>query len=69
MAVNPIIECFSRDLVPKYCHSLELSAVYTAPPFFVESLPGRPDRSLPRLPLHMHGERIVPTFLTSNIYI
>jgi len=40
MAVNPIIECFSRDLVSKYCHSLESTAVYIAPPFSVQSLPG-----------------------------
>ena len=33
MAVNPIIECFGRDLIPDYCHSIESSAVYTAPPF------------------------------------
>jgi len=69
MAVDPIIEWFSRDLVAEYCHGLEASAVYTAPPFFVESLPGRSNSSLPRLPLHMHAEEIVPAFLTSNIYI
>ena len=40
-AVNPIIECISRDLVPEYCHSLGSSAVYTGPPSFVQSLPGR----------------------------
>ena len=48
---------------------LESSAVYTAPPCFFESLPGRSNRSLPRLPLHMHAQAIVPTFLTWNIYI
>src|SRR5258705_13321563 len=48
---------------------LEASAVTTAPPFFVESLHGRSNRSLPRLPLHMHAKDIIPTFLTSNIYI
>ena len=48
---------------------LEASAVTTAPPFFVESLHGRSNRSQPRLPLHMHVEDIIPTFLTSNIYI
>jgi len=41
MAVNHIFECFSRDLVTVYCHSLESSAVYAAPPCFVESVPGR----------------------------
>jgi len=56
MAVDPIVECYSRDLIPKYCHGLETSAVYTAPPFFVESLPGRSIRCLPCLPLHMHAE-------------
>jgi len=27
MAVNPIMECFSRDLITKYCEGLESSAV------------------------------------------
>jgi hypothetical protein len=39
MAVNPIIECFSWDLLTKYCHGLESSAVPTAPPFLFETLP------------------------------
>ena len=69
MAVNPIIESFSRDLVTGYCQSLESSAVYTAPPCFVETLPGRSNRSLPHLPLHMHAQAIIPTFLTWNINI
>jgi len=69
MAVNPVIECFRRDLVPEYCQSLESSTVYTAPPIFVESVHGRSNRSLPWLPLHMHAEDIIPTFLTSYIYI
>jgi len=69
MAVDPRIECFSRDLVPEYCHSLESSAVYTVPPSFVKSLPGHTNRSLPRLPIHMHGEGMVLGFSTSNIYI
>jgi hypothetical protein len=69
MLVNPIIECFSRDLVPEYCQGLEASAVSTAPPFFVESLHGRSNRSLPCLPLHMPAEDIISTCLTSNIYI
>jgi hypothetical protein len=43
--------------------------VHTAPTFFVETLPGRSTRSLPRLPLHMHTQAIVPTFFMSNIYI
>jgi hypothetical protein len=68
MAVNPIIECFLRDLVPEYCRGLESSAVYTAPSFSVKSVHCRSNRSLPRLPLHMHGEDIIPTFLMSNIY-
>jgi len=69
MAVNPIIECFWRDLVPEYCQGLESTAVYTAPPFVVESVHVRSNRSLPHLPLHMHAEVIIPAFLTSNIYI
>jgi hypothetical protein len=69
MPGNPMIECFSRDLVPEYCQDFEASAVSTAPLFFVESLHGRSSRSLPHLPLHMQAEEIIPTFLTSNIYI
>jgi len=69
IAINPLIECFSRDLVTEYCQGLESCAVLTAPPFFVETLPGRSNRSLPRLPLDMHAQAIVPTFLTLNIYI
>jgi len=69
MAVNPIIECFSRDLVPEYYQGSESSAVYTAPPLFVESLPGRSNMSLLCLPLHMHAKVIIPTFLTSTINI
>ena len=40
MAVNPIIECISRDIAIEYCHGFELSADYTAPPWFVQSIPG-----------------------------
>jgi len=69
MALDPIIECFSRDLVHEYCHGLGSSVVYTAPLIFGESLPGLSNRSLPRLLLHMHAEKIVPAFLTLNIYI
>ena len=69
MAVNPVIECFRRDLVPEYCHGLESSAIYTVPLYFVESVHGRPKRSLPHLPLHKHAEDSIPTFSTSNIYI
>jgi hypothetical protein len=69
MAVNPIIESFGRDLIPKYCHGLDSSAVNTAPPCFVESLQGRSNRSLPRLPLHMSAGEINPAVLTSNIHI
>jgi len=69
MAVNPISECFWRDLIPEYCQGLESSTIYTAPPFFVESIHGLSNRSQPRLPLHMHTGDIIPTFLTSNIYI
>jgi hypothetical protein len=57
------------DLVTEYCQGLVSSAVYPAPPFFVESVHGRSHRSLPRLPLHMHADDIIPTFLKSNIYI
>jgi hypothetical protein len=69
MAVNPIIECIGRDLIPEYCHGLESSKVNTAPRFFIESLQGGSNRRLPRLPLHMHAEDIFPTVLTSNINI
>jgi len=69
MAVNPIIECFSMDLVPEYCRGIESSAVYTVPPFFVEYLHGHSNRSLPRLPLHMHAEEMIPTVVAWNIHI
>jgi len=68
-AVNPINECFSRDLVIEYCQGLESSTVHTATPCFVETIHCRSNRSLPRLQLHMHAQALVPTFLTSNIYI
>jgi len=68
MAVNPMIECFPRDFFSDSCHSLESSVYYSAPFFFVKSLPGRSNRSHPCLPLHMHADEIIPTFLTSNIY-
>jgi len=69
MAVNVIIEYFWRNLVAGYCQGLESSAVYIAPPFLVQSVHGRSNRSLPRLLLHIHSEDIIPTFLKSNIYI
>jgi len=69
MAVNPRIEYFWRDLLAEYCQGLESHAVYTAPPFFVASVHGISNRSIPHLPLHMHAEDIIPTFLTSNIFI
>jgi hypothetical protein len=69
MAVIAIIECFRRDHVPEYCQCLESSAVCTAHPFFVESIHSRSNWSLPRLPLRMDAEDIIPTFVMSNIYI
>ena len=33
MPVNPIIQCFSRDLIPEYCQGLESSAFNSAPLF------------------------------------
>jgi hypothetical protein len=57
------------DLVTEYCQGLESSAVYTAPLFLVETLPGRSNMSLPRLPLHMHAQVIILTFLMWNIDI
>jgi len=69
MAVNTIIQCFSRDLVTEYCQSLESSAVNTAPTIFVETLPGLSNRSLPHLPLDMYAQAFIPTFLTWNINI
>jgi hypothetical protein len=69
MPDNPIIECFSKDLVPDYCQGLEASTVSTAPPFVVELLHGHSIKSLPRLLLNMHAENNIPTFLTSNINI
>jgi len=69
MAVNPIIECFGKDLLIQYCHGLESSAVYTAPLFFVETFTGHSNRTLPCLSLHIHAQASIPTFLTWNIYI
>ena len=69
MGVNPKIECFSRDHVTGYCQGLQSGAVYTAPLLFVETLPGRSNRSLPHLPSHMHAQEIIPTILTWNINI
>jgi hypothetical protein len=57
------------DLVTEYYQGLESSAVHTASPFVVETLHGRSNRSLPRLPLHRRAQAMVPTFLTSNIHI
>jgi hypothetical protein len=59
----------SKDLVYKYFHCAASSTVHTAPPVFVDSLPGRSTRSLSHLPLHMYAVEIIPTFLTLNIYI
>ena len=67
--VNPIIECFSRDLVVECCLGLDSRGVNTAPPFFVGTLPGHSNRSLGRVSLHMHAQVTITTFLTSNIYI
>jgi hypothetical protein len=55
------------DLIPEYGQGLESSAVYTVHPFFVESIHGHSNRSLPRLPLHLQAEDIIPTFSTSHI--
>jgi len=69
MAVNTVVECFSRDLVPKYFQGLQSSVVYTAPPFFVTSIPGCICRTLPGLPLHMNTPEIIATFIPSKVYI
>jgi len=69
MAGNPIIEFFSKHLMTEGCRSLECSMVYTVPPFFVETFPGRSNRGVPRLLLHLNAQEIIPTFLMSNIYI
>jgi hypothetical protein len=69
MVVNPKIECFWRDPIHEYCHGLESSVLYTAPPLLVESLHGCPNGSLPHVPLHLHGEKIIPIVFTSNILI
>jgi len=69
VAVNPIIDCVSRDLVPKYCQGSESTAIYTVPPIFVESLPGCSNRSLAPLALHMIPQEIIPTLLVSNMQI
>jgi len=68
-AVNPIIKCFSGQLIPKCWHSLESTTVYTAPPSFDESLTGPSNVRLPHLPLHIHTEEMIGIFLMSNIHI
>jgi hypothetical protein len=62
IAINPILEFFSSDLVAAYCQGIESSMICTAPPIFVESLHGRLNTSPPRLPLHMHAEEMILTF-------
>lgn len=69
MAVSLIMTCFSWDHITKDCQRLEASAVYPAPPFVVEILPGGSNRTLHLLPVHMHAQAITPTFVTLNIYI
>jgi len=69
MAVNPIIEFFSRDQVPKYCQSEESSTDYTSPPWFLEYLLCHSKSNLPHLVLHKHAEEVIPTFVTSIIDI
>jgi hypothetical protein len=69
VAVNPIIESFSRNIVPEYHHGIESSMVYSEPPISAESLPGPSSRSLSCLLFHWHVEEIIPTFLMSNIYV
>jgi hypothetical protein len=64
MAVDPIIERFSRDLILEHYQGLESSTVNTAPPLFVESLLDHSNRGLPRLALYLHAEEISPTILT-----
>jgi len=69
MAVHHIIESISRDFVTDYYQGLESSAVHTAPPVVLQSVHGCSSRSLPRRPLHMQAQVVIPTFFTSNIYI
>jgi len=69
MAVNFRLEWFLRDLIPEYSQGLESSTIHTAPQLFVESKHCRSNRILSRLPLHLHPEEIIPTFVKSNIYI
>jgi len=69
MAVSPRMEWFSKYLIPEYCQGLESSAVYTAPPLVVETHRCCSNWSLPRLPLHLNAQAVIPTFLTLNIYI
>jgi len=69
MAVDPIIECFSRHLLPEYCQGLDSCAVNTAASFLVESIDGCPNSSLPGLQSNTHADKMIRTFLTSNIYI
>jgi hypothetical protein len=45
MAVNPIIECCSRELVPEYCQDLKSSVIYPVHLLFVKSVHGHLHRS------------------------
>jgi hypothetical protein len=57
------------DLVPENCQSLVSSPDYTAPPLFVEAVNGLLNMSLPRLPLNMDAEDMIPTFVMLNVSI
>jgi len=69
MAVKPIIECISRNLVSEHCHSVASSACYTAPLFLVEALNRYSNRSSLNLPFHLHGQEIISIGLMLNIHI
>jgi len=69
MAVNPIIERYSWDVVSAYCHGLESCVICIVPPYCFQFLPGRSNTSLSHLLLNMHTGDHIPTCLISNIYI
>jgi len=69
MAANPMMECFSRDVITENCLGLHSIAVHIVPHGVVETLDGRSNRSQPCLPLHMHAQPIILALLMLNIFI
>jgi len=72
MAGNPMLNAFqgiSSTSIITGESNLESNAVCTVPPFCFKSLPGHSNRSLSHLPLPIHAEDIIPTYVNWNTYI